>query len=200
MRLALRHYPSPNERPGRLETTGLLQTGQQAWRASWDAAFNKLVLTPIAPQQERLAGRPDPPFRWQSQTGARAMGWRRVPSSIWQRYAIHRRPRPGDLGCSPVLAQPGASVASLDEQLPAPRDPRQMNAAPGVLSVLGRVFRSLPSKPCEALCWLGRKAISKFRAVAQSLPWRHRCGDKWREALSSGHSRRCLATSSTNYR
>ena len=192
MRLALRHYP-PQPGPGRLKP-GLLQTGQQAWRASWDAAFNKLVLTPNCPAANALAGRPDPPFRWQK-TGARAYGLASCPKHL----ATIRDPSaapPWRSWLCPVLAQPGASVASTS--LPAPRDPRQMNAALGCCLCWGACFlcHQAMRGPCAGL---GAK-LSQSSERSRNPPMAPSVRRQVARSFERGHSRRCLATSSTNYR
>ncbi len=153
-----RFQPQASPRPPSWapDTPPRLQAGDQAWRARWDAAHSRLTLSP--PDARRNT--------WQLELVAPADGAKAAArGGLWagqvapvaggQAQAVAHTSVQGH-ACGPVLAQVGASVAQLDALLPAPLDPRQLNAAPGILTALGRVFSSLPSRPCEGdfLAWV----------------------------------------------
>ncbi len=155
----LQPQPAPRPRSWAPDTPPRLQAGDQPWRARWDAAHSRLTLTP--PDARRTT--------WQLALVAPADGAKAAArAGLWagqvapfvdgqQAQANQAQASVRDHACSPVLAQPGASAAQLDALLPAPMDPRQANnASSGLMGALGRVFSSLPSRPCEGdlLAWI----------------------------------------------
>jgi hypothetical protein len=150
---------SPRPRSWVPDTPPRLQAGDQAWRAHWDAAHSRRTRSP--PDARRST--------WQLALVAAADGAKAAArEGLWAGQVAPVAESPAqaqqqaqasvrDHACGPVLAQPGASVARLDALLPAPMDPRQANnASSGLMSALGRVFSSLPSRPCEGdfLAWI----------------------------------------------